>query len=82
MTMGVHVGELTFDIFSGTSDKDAIWLECVDGLSEARNRMEHIAAVRPGAYFLYSHASRSMLERTNTVRQLQSAPKKTKASAA
>jgi hypothetical protein len=52
--------EPAFDIFSCTSDRDALWLECVDGFSEARQRMERIAAAIPGAYFLYDPASRSV----------------------
>jgi hypothetical protein len=50
------MSEPTFDIFSGTSDKDAYWLEFVEGLSKARERLEQIAAARPGAYFLYCPA--------------------------
>jgi len=65
------VSEPTFDIFSGSSDKDAVWLECVDGLSEARQRLEYITAVRPGAYFLYDHASRSVIAKSGTTKQLE-----------
>jgi len=63
--------EPTFDIFFGTSDRDAVWLECIVGLSEARQRLEHIAAVRPGAYFLYDHASRSVIAKSGTTKQLE-----------
>jgi len=65
------MSEPTFDIFSGTSDRDAVWLECVDGLSEARQRLERIAAVIPGAYFLYDSASRSVIAKSSTTKQLQ-----------
>jgi hypothetical protein len=55
--------EPTFDIFSGASDKDALWVEAVEGLSKARERMEQIAAEKPGPYFLFSGASHSILAR-------------------
>lgn len=76
------MSESTFDIFSGTSDKDARWLESVEGLSEARERMEHIAAVRPGAYFLYDPLSHSILAKSGTTEQLQSTRQKEKAEVA
>jgi hypothetical protein len=63
--------EPTFDIFSGTPDRDAVWLECVDGLSEARQRLDYIGTVRPGAYFLYDHASRSVIAKSGTTKQLE-----------
>jgi hypothetical protein len=66
------MSEQTLDIFSGTSDKDARWLESVGGLSKAQERIEQIAAVRPGAYFLYSAESQSILLKIDTTRQLQS----------
>ena len=76
------MSEPTFDIFSGTSEKDARWLESAEGLTTARERMEHIAAVRPGAYFLYSPSSHSILTIRDTTKQLQPAPKKKTADAA
>jgi hypothetical protein len=76
------MSEPTFDIFAGTSDKDARWLESVEGLSNARERLEQIAAVRPGAYFLYSPLSRSVLAKSDTRKQPHSAPLVKKASAA
>jgi hypothetical protein len=58
--------ESRFDIFSGTPDKDAVWVECVLGLSNARGRMEQIAAQKPGRYFLFSLLSHSVLSKTET----------------
>jgi hypothetical protein len=60
--------ESTFDIFRGTSDEDAVWLEAVEGLSAASERMEEIAAIIPGPYFIFSAASHSILARTEIVR--------------
>jgi hypothetical protein len=44
---------LKFDIFAGTIDKDARWLEAVKGLANAKRRMHEIAAKSPGRYFLF-----------------------------
>jgi hypothetical protein len=65
------MSEPTFDIFSGTSDKDARWLESIEGLSKARGRMERLAEVRLGAYFLYDPLSHSILAKTDSSKQLQ-----------
>jgi hypothetical protein len=44
-----------FDIFKGHyPDKQAIWLETIRGLPNARQRMEQIAAETPGNYFVFS----------------------------
>jgi hypothetical protein len=59
------VDEITFDIFSGTPEGDGLWVEAVEGLSNARQRMGQIAAQEPGKYFLFSRSSRSILARTN-----------------
>jgi hypothetical protein len=41
-----------FDIFAGT-EKNGLWLETVEGLSNARERLQQIAAEKPGQYFLF-----------------------------
>jgi hypothetical protein len=69
------MSEPTFDIFSGSSDKDARWLESIEGLSEARVRMESLAEIRPGAYFLYDPVNHSILAKTNGTKQLQTQEK-------
>ena len=58
--------EPTFDIFEGTSDKNAVWVEAVEGLSNARARMHEVAAVKPGAYFVFSACDHTILARTET----------------
>ena len=58
--------EPNFDIFSGVPDKNAVWVECVRGLSNARERMGQIAAKKPGRYFLFSLQSHSVLARIET----------------
>jgi len=52
-----------FDIFSGVPDKNAKWCETVEGLSNARSRMEEIAKHRPGAYFIFYRRDHSILAR-------------------
>lgn len=53
--------EPAFDIFSGSMDRYAIWIESVRGLAKARERMEEIAARKPGTYFLFSSQSHTIL---------------------
>jgi hypothetical protein len=55
-----------FDIFSGSPPNNAIWLEAVEGLSNARERMEQIAAENPGKYFIFSVGSRTVLAEIET----------------
>ena len=60
--------ETRFDIFSGAPDKDAVWIEAVPGLSNARERMEEIAREIPGRYFVFSIHSRALLATIDTSR--------------
>lgn len=52
---------LKFDIFSGTIDKNAFWLERVGGLENAKRRMEEIATKRPERYFLFCDFSHTVV---------------------
>jgi hypothetical protein len=74
--------EPLFDVFSGASEKDAVFRVSVEGLSNARRRMEQMAANVPGAYFLYSPLSHSILAKIDTGKQLQFARQEKKAGAA
>ena len=58
---------LTFDIFSGELEKDPSWLEAVQGLASAKERMKQIAEERPGKYFIFCVADRSVLESIDTL---------------
>ncbi|HUE44367.1 MAG TPA: hypothetical protein VMP12_12405 [Candidatus Sulfotelmatobacter sp.] len=58
--------ELTFDIFEGTSENDALWVDAAEGMSNARQRMERIAVEKPGRYFLFSCTSHEILARVET----------------
>jgi len=44
----------TFHVFSGFRDKDPLWLDSVEGLGTANERMEQLAAEKPGPYFIFS----------------------------
>jgi len=43
----------TFDIFKITSD-GPLWVEAVQGLEKAKERMAHLALTSPGEYFIHS----------------------------
>jgi hypothetical protein len=75
------IKEPSFDIFSGIDDKNAMWVACVEGLASAREKMEQIAAEKPGPYFIFSLHSRSILAKIETFPKLQ-ASSKSKSSAA
>jgi hypothetical protein len=47
------MGSTSFDIFKVTSD-GPLWIEVVDSLEEATERMAHIALISPGEYFIHS----------------------------
>ena len=43
----------TFDIFKVTSD-GPLWVEAVEGLETAKERMAQLALTSPGEYFIHS----------------------------
>ena len=55
--------EPIFDIFSRLPDGSPLWLESVEGLEEARERLDGLARVRPGKYFLYSEKTGGVVGR-------------------
>jgi len=58
--------EPIFEIFSGTMDRYAMWIQSVAGLAQARERMEQIAAEKPGKYFVFSTANHTILAEIDT----------------
>ena len=56
----------TFDIFQGSGEKDALWLECVEGLDAATQRMYEIAAQRPGMYFVLNLGDHVVVAKTDS----------------
>ena len=52
----------TFDIFESSGTKnDVQWLECIEGLDAARDRMYEIAAQRPGMYYVLNLHARLLV---------------------
>jgi hypothetical protein len=57
----------TFHIFSGCyPDNDVVWIESVEGYAAAKQRMERIAAEKPGPYFVFSVPDGAPLATTDT----------------
>jgi len=50
-----------FDIFLGPPGKDAVWLESIRGLSNAKDRMLQISAEKPGSYFVFFRTTGSIV---------------------
>jgi hypothetical protein len=48
----MHV-DRTYDIFKKTSDKDAVWLETVQGLGQAKRRLLHHRSTSTGEYLVF-----------------------------
>jgi hypothetical protein len=56
----------TYDIFSGSADERPMWIESVEGLSAAKQRMHEFAASTPGPYFLYCVRTEAVLASIDT----------------
>jgi len=61
--------EPTYQIFSGcfSDDRDVLWLESVVGRTAAQERMQTLAAQKPGPYFIFgleSHAVLAIIDTT------------------
>ena len=55
-----------YDIFSGSIDNAPLWLETVDDLEEARERMKQRGLESPGPYFAYCSFTQTVVEVINT----------------
>jgi hypothetical protein len=51
-----------FDIFERLRDGTSLWILAVEGLEEARNRMNRLAVVVPGDYLIYSEERGLVIE--------------------
>ena len=67
----------TFDIFSGTPDRDTLWLEAVTGLDKARQRMQEIANDKPGEYFIFQASAVVGMLDNRPFEARQKSPRKT-----
>jgi len=77
-----NMQEPTFYILSGIPDKNPKWLESVSGLTNARKRMEELAAEIPGQYFIFNAWNGCVLVQVDTQAKPVSASKAKVASAA
>jgi hypothetical protein len=58
--------EPTFDILSGIAGRSVKWLESAPGLTNARRRMEELAATTPGKYFIFNAWNSCVLVQVDT----------------
>jgi hypothetical protein len=56
-----------FDIFSGHfKQQDVLWVEALEGLEAAYEKMLQIAAEKPGAYFILSSDAQTCVASVDT----------------
>jgi hypothetical protein len=48
----MHI-DRTYDIFKKTSNKDAVWLEAVESLQQAKKRLLHYRSTSTGEYLIF-----------------------------
>ena len=63
---------LLLDIFSGAIDKDALWLERVQGLENAKRRMGELATKSPGRYFVFCDFSHTVVAQIDAPSEIPS----------
>ena len=76
--MGCYISmgrTLKFDIFSGSVDNNAFWLERVEGLEKAKRRMEEIATKQPERYFLFCDFSHTVVAQIDASSEIASEEK-------
>jgi hypothetical protein len=71
--------EPSFDIFSGQSQIDGVWIETVQGVINARDRLWQIAEGKAGRYFMCGSGQGAILIKVQTFEKMQSTPTKGKA---
>jgi hypothetical protein len=59
--------EAMYDIFMRFPDGAPLWLEAVEGLDRARNRLASLASTSDAEYFIYSEKSGGIVERNPEV---------------
>jgi hypothetical protein len=52
----------TYDIFKKTSNKDAVWLETVQGLQQAKKRLLHYRSDSTGDYLVFDAAEAKFID--------------------
>jgi hypothetical protein len=56
----------TFDILSGVTGRDALWLEAIEGFDAARRRMSELAAAKPGPFFIFHTRTAAVVATADT----------------
>lgn len=56
----------TYEIFSGTLENEPLWLESVPGFAPASQRMNELAQMAPGPYFVFCVHTKEMLASIDT----------------
>jgi hypothetical protein len=51
-----------FDIFRKTSHKNAVWVETVQGISQAKKRLVSLNSTVPGTYLVFDAAEEKFIE--------------------
>jgi hypothetical protein len=51
-----------YDIFQGAPREEAVWLEAIRGVTAAKARMQEIAQINPGRYFILSTENNSIID--------------------
>ena len=51
-----------FEIFKRLRDGTSLWITAVEGLEEARNRINRLAIVVPGNFLIYSEEKGRVIE--------------------
>jgi hypothetical protein len=55
-----------FDVFFGLLDNDARWIESVESLGAAHERIKELAAATPGPYFVFDTVSHKVLAKIDS----------------
>ena len=64
----------TYDVFSGVPNgRDVLWICSIQGLSDAKEKMEQFARTIPGAYFVLFTPKQQVMASTDTIANRKSA---------
>lgn len=66
--------DISYDLFKGTSEENALWIETVEGLQAAMDRMDCLALTTPGDYFLFRSGSVVASVKRQNAEQQDTAP--------
>jgi hypothetical protein len=61
--------ETIFDIFRRLPDGKPLWIESIQGLHAAKDRLAYLVSATPGEYFIYSEKSGGVVVAFNSVRE-------------